>query len=71
MPTTEDGVVIPQSEVTPQTAVQPGQTSPPAQGASPGQPVLSAPVSRTYELPPVPSGGTPVAPDMLACLTAC
>mmetsp|Transcript_56659 Transcript_56659/g.89730 ORF Transcript_56659/g.89730 Transcript_56659/m.89730 type:complete len:622 (-) Transcript_56659:79-1944(-) len=62
VPTTEDGVVIPQSEVTPQAAVQPGQTSPPAQGGSPGQPVLSAPVSRTYELPPVPSGGTPVAP---------
>eukprot|EP00435_Cladocopium_sp_Y103_P017070 s3610_g4.t1 len=56
VPTTEDGVVIPQSEVTPQAAVQSGQTSPPGQGG-PGQPVLSAPVSRTYELPPVPSGG--------------
>ena len=64
VPTNEDGVVIPQSQVTPASpAVQ--ATSP---AASPG--VLSAPVTRTYELPPVTSGtGTAPcgAPDMPAC----
>lgn len=67
MPTNEDGVVIPQSQVVPPAspAVQ-AATSP---AASPG--VLSAPVTRTYELPPVTSGGTATAPsgapDMPAC----
>eukprot|EP00438_Fugacium_kawagutii_P002900 Skav230067 [mRNA] locus=scaffold2569:26355:33808:+ [translate_table: standard] len=75
VPTTEDGKVIPYSEVTPtgpaapaaNTAVQnAGQSSPQTQGA-PG--VLSAPVSRTYELPPVPSGATApqAASEALAC----
>eukprot|EP00434_Breviolum_minutum_P035729 symbB.v1.2.031636.t2/scaffold3683.1/size52090/3 len=59
VPTNEDGVVIPQSQVVPPAspAVQ-AATSP---AASPG--VLSAPVTRTYELPPVTSGGTATAPS--------
>lgn len=66
VPTNEDGVVIPQSQVTPASPAVQAATSP---AASPG--VLSAPVTRTYELPPVTSGGTATAPsgapDMPAC----
>lgn len=71
VPTTEDGKVIPYAEVAPAgpaapAAVQNAGSSPQTQGC-PG--VLSAPVSRTYELPPVPTGATApqAAPEALAC----